>query len=66
MKEKPRSSTMLRIPEDLKLMAMYTAHDLGITYNAFCTLAIREKVQNECARRVVIYDGKQSETGETV
>lgn len=66
MKEKPRSSTMLRIPEDLKLMAMYAAHDLGITYNAFCTLAIREKVQKEYARGAVIEYGKQSGTGETV
>ena len=66
MKEKPRSSTMLRIPEDLKLMAMYAAHDLGITYNAFCTLAIREKVQKEYARGVVRDYGKPEGTGETV
>ena len=66
MKEKPRSSTMLRIPEDLKLMAMYAAHDLGITYNAFCTLAIREKVQKEYTRGAVRDYGKQSGTGETV
>lgn len=66
MKEKPRSSTMLRIPEDLKLMAMYAAHDLGITYNAFCTLAIREKVQKEYAGGAVRDYGKQSGTGETV
>ena len=66
MKEKTRSNTMLRIPEDLKLMAMYAAHDLGITYNAFCTLAIREKVQKEYARGAVRDYGKQSGTGETV
>ena len=66
MKKKPRSSTMLRIPEDLKLMAMYAAHDLGITYNAFCTLAIREKVQKEYARGAVRDYGKQEGTGETV
>ena len=66
MKEQPRSSTMLRIPEDLKLMAMYAAHDLGITYNAFCTLAIREKVQKEYARGAVRDYGKQEGTGETV
>ena len=57
---------MLRIPEDLKLMAMYAAHDLGITYNAFCTLAIREKVQKEYARGAVRDYGEQSGTGETV
>lgn len=66
MKEKPRSSTMLRIPEDLKLMAMYAAHDLGITYNAFCTLAIREKVQKEYVRGAVKDYGQQTGTGETV
>ena len=66
MKEKPRSNTMLRIPEDLKLMSMYAAHDIGITYNAFCTLAIREKVQKECDRRAVRDYGKQSGTGETI
>lgn len=66
MKEKPRSNTMLRIPEDLKLMAMYAAHDLGITYNAFCTLAIREKVQKEYAKGAVMEYGKPEGTGETV
>lgn len=66
MKEKPRSNTMLRIPEDLKLMAMYAAHDLGITYNAFCTLAIREKVQKEYARGAVRDYGRPEGTGETV
>ena len=59
-----RKAFLLRMPEDLQLLATMAAHDMGITLTAFITLAVREKVRSEYIGGVV--NGKPESIGETV
>lgn len=59
-----RKTFLLRMPEDLQLLATMAAHDMGITLTAFITLAVREKVRSEYIGGVV--NGKSESIGETV